>query len=246
MVHVITPVYKDVDAFDICLSSVMSQTGSEYTWHVIYDEAVNTPSDMTMFEDSVVFDNPDVHFYKNGTRKGALASFIRGATSDTVKPDDILVTLDGDDWFIRPDALSRIEEEYKDPMCWLTYGSWVSNAKGYPALLPAYKEYGFRGKPWLYTHPRTCKRWLFDLVKDEDLRDKNGDYFLYPSDIAVCLPMIEMAGLTHSRHIPEALMMYNRTSKYAMPDPVGRKANLDYILAKPPYKPLPKRPIDND
>ena len=35
---------------------------------------------------------------------------------------------------------------------------------------------------------------LFQLVKEEDLKDNNGEYFKAANDVAICLPILEMSG----------------------------------------------------
>ena len=214
-VYVISPIGMDKSALLYCKKSVEAQ---EYPvkW-------VPVPDDM---------DNPT----------GALAGFYNAAMEIT-NPDAIIVTLDGDDWFIRPDAIDRIVQEYQSPSCWMTYGSWVSNKNGYPALLPGYDKGTtmFRKMPWLCTQVRTCRKWLMDKVDPDTLIDlETGKFWRWPSDMPLWLPMLEMSTTAHAVHIPEALMMYNRSSAYAMPveSMEERNRNREKIFFMPVYQPL--------
>ena len=68
----------------------------------------------------------------------------------------------------------------------------------------------FRVAPWRATHLRTWKRWLWDLVKDDDLRDDEGRYFRVAVDLAVMIPLLELCGTRRARHISEPIYHLNR------------------------------------
>ncbi len=151
----------------------------------------------------------------NRKRLYPMANIVRAVRRSAAEPDDIIVILDGDDWFITNRALERIAFEYSDSDCWMTYGSWISNNRRVPGCWPAYPEgCDFRTAPWLATAVRTWKKWLFDLIADEDLRDRRGRYFRVTEDVACMLPMLEMSTTVHARHIAEPLMLYNRLSHH--------------------------------
>ena len=72
----------------------------------------------------------------------------------------------------------------------------------------------YRSKPWVMSHLRTFKSHLWSSIKDEDLRDGDGNYFMTTCDLAMMFPMIEMAG-ERSRFIPNILHCYNRTNPFS-------------------------------
>ena len=58
------------------------------------------------------------------------------------------------------------------------------------------------------------------------------------------LPMLEMSGTGRARHIPEVLMVYNRSSPHACVYTCREEmfANEDYIRSCPPYARLKEKP----
>ena len=153
----------------------------------------------------------------NGTRRYSMFNLIQAIRHSGAAEDDIIAVLDGDDWFATRDALRLIEEAYRRHECWMTYGSWVSNSPKMGGMWPAYPDgvEDLRRHEWLGTAVRSWKRWLWELIDDADLHDPSGGYYRVTEDQAVMLPMLEMSGLDRARHIPEALMVYNRTSPHA-------------------------------
>jgi hypothetical protein len=178
----------------------------------------------------------------NERRLYSTANLVRAVARSRARPEDIIVVLDGDDWFYTEDALQIIADTYARYDCWMTYGSWVSNVRHITGKLPAYDEgtTDFRRAEWLATAVRTWKKWLWDLINDKDLRDENGEYFPVVEDLAVMLPMLEMSGTSRAKHIPDILMLYNR----ANPACVGntKRGEMEriahYLRSKSPYQPL--------
>ena len=160
--------------------------------------------------------------------------------ADCEQPDDIVVVLDGDDWFLRDDALALIAKTYLDHDCWLTYGSWVSNVVSFPGLWPAYPAgtENFRSHRWLATAVRTWKKWLWDRTNQDDFRDESGAYFRVGEDVAAMLPMLEMSGTERAKHIDVALMLYNQANPTGAAKIMGDelRRNVAYLRSKPPCK----------
>ena len=60
----------------------------------------------------------------------------------------------------------------------------------------------------MISHLRAFYTKLFTLIKEEDLKDEDGHWFRASNDVAMYLPILEMA---HRRvnYIPEISYMYN-------------------------------------
>jgi hypothetical protein len=171
-----------------------------------------------------------------------MANVVGGINRSQAAPEDVIVILDGDDWFYTDEALQIIARTYSRAGCWLTYGSWISNKPGYRDRWPAYDDAltDFRGSTWLATAVRTWKRWLWDLIDPNDFRDENGTFVRVAEDMAAMFPMLEMSGTRRARHISDVLLVYNR----ANPNCVGNVLEEEsirvsaYLRAKPAYKRL--------
>jgi glycosyltransferase involved in cell wall biosynthesis len=192
---------------------------------------------------------PRFHLRRNRTRRYSLYNLVHSIDRSGEDPEDVIVCLDGDDWFATPDALAIIVETYRRDDCWMTYGSWQSNVVGHggnrDGLWPAYPDglTDFRGTRWLGTAVRTWKRWLWDLLRDADLRNEEGRYFRTSEDQAVMLPLLEMCGTERARHIAAPLMVYNKLPKYVVDDEIARERerNADLLGRRRPYARLEGR-----
>lgn len=144
-----------------------------------------------------------------------------GATSNIYKaahlclPEEIIVSLDGDDWVAHDLVLNHLNAVYQDPNVWLTYGQfqwWPKNVPGFchavpPQILEAgrIREYG-----WVTTALRTYYAGLYQKIKKEDLLYQDKFYSM-AGDLAIMFPMVDMAGI-HCRFINEILYIYNTES----------------------------------
>jgi glycosyltransferase involved in cell wall biosynthesis len=226
-----------------CIASIRSQSIADWEAYVTVDpcgdgthcQAVETRGD-----------DARIHILQNSIRQYSMLNLIRGIQRSKGAPEDIIVILDGDDWFATNDALRIILETYERSDCWMTYGSWVSDQGQMHGRWRAYTENtsDFRNHEWLGTGVRTWKRWLWDLIDDRDFRDRDGKYFRVTEDQAAMLPMLEMSGTGRAIHIPDVLMIYNRSSPYACVYTCRDEmyANADYLKTRPPYARLTEKP----
>jgi glycosyltransferase involved in cell wall biosynthesis len=230
-----------------CFDSVRSQSHRDWQAYVTIDPC----GDRTL-ERALLARGTDgrVFIHENAERRYAMANLISAIKRSGAEPEDIVVILDGDDWFATPDALEIIRSTYRRQDCWLTYGSWVADQNCLTGMQsgkwPPYQNgiTDFRKSDWLGTAVRTWKRWLWDLIEDRDFRDEHGRYFRVTEDQAAMLPMLEMAGTEKARHIPEVLMVYNRSTPYASGKLHYEEmiSNSTYLRAKLPYPRLVSRP----
>lgn len=203
-----------------CLESLQMQTYFYWEAFVTVDRRGDRTLERAV---ATAAGDPRIHITRNERRLYAMENLLRAVARSNAEPDDVIVILDGDDWFITDRALERIAFEHADHDCWLTYGSWISNSREHPGRWPAYPHgTDFRSAPWLGTAVRTWKKWLFDLIDDDDLRDHKGRYFRVGEDVACMFPMLEMATTLRARHIEEPLLLYNRKSHH---DPKRRLKN---------------------
>ena len=219
-----------------CLRSMQAQTVTAWRAFVTVD-----PCGDATYERAVEIAASDsrIDVVRNATRLYAMENVVRAIARSGSDPEDILIVLDGDDWFATNRALERIAREYAEHGCWLTYGSWISNARRNHGRWPAYPEgtTDFRRAEWRGTAVRTFRRWLWERIDDRDLRDDDDAYFRVVEDQAYMLPMLEMATTARARHIADVLMVYNR----ANPQCVGEvmleemRRAVAVIRARPPY-----------
>jgi glycosyltransferase involved in cell wall biosynthesis len=152
-------------------------------------------------------------YIENETNQGALCSLYQAIHS--CEDNEIIVLLDGDDWFAHSQTLTRVALEYKNPNVWLTYGQYThNNVKKYglrgccaPIEEEIIKANTYRGAPWRTSHLRTFYAKLFKLILYDDLQ-YNEKFFKVTWDLAILFPMLEMAQERHA-FIPDILYVYN-------------------------------------
>ena len=156
---------------------------------------------------------------------------------NALPPDRIVVWLDGDDW-LAPDALWRVDEMYSalDPL--LTYGQYI-HTDGRPGHCGPYDwTKPVREQPWLASHLKTFRAGLFHHLTPEDLQI-DGEWIALAVDMAVMLPMLELAGPSRVHFNPRPLMVYNRASSFeahATRSDLEREAMTEMLIRSKPRK----------
>jgi glycosyltransferase involved in cell wall biosynthesis len=227
-----------------CLASLELQTYRNWRALVTVDPCGDETYDEAL---KVAQRDRRIAVRRNLLRQYAMENLVCAIRQTSLAPEDVIVILDGDDKFNIDHALSTVAEAYNQGDCWLTYGSWVSNvperhAGKWPAY-PAGTE-DFRAAPWLATHLRTWKRWLWDLVNDDDLRDDERQYFRVAVDLAVMIPLLEISGTVRAHHINEPIYLLNREYDSRTDDHrySEQQRNDRLIRSRSPYRRRSARP----
>lgn len=152
--------------------------------------------------------------------------------------EDVIVSLDGDDWFSDNGVLSHLNEVYTEDV-WLTYGQYVPLSGGYKNYCKQISDTRTyrRSGQWVTTHLKTFRKKLWDRIKPEDFLDDSGEPLETGGDRAMMYPMIEMAGLKRIRFISRVLYVYNDLNpmNYMKTSAKLTIDVADYLMRKKPY-----------
>ncbi len=256
-IAVVCPAYQCERWAEACLKSIQAQSHAEF--HCVY---IDDCSDDGTFEAASKAVAGDQRFkvIRNQERRFPTANLRAAAAlaSEGMSPWDIIVVVDGDDWLKHERVFERVLEEYADEDCWLTYGNhellrrhWRARLRGravfgtsrYPSVV---SESGlWRYHPFNAGHLRTCRKFLWDAVREDDLKDDDGEYYWGGGDLAIVVPMLEMATGAHVRYIPESLYVYNNNHGLSEMRPETRERKILVklkIQARPRYEPLQNPP----
>lgn len=150
---------------------------------------------------------------KNEEKKYALRNLYDGINLVHPNKDDIIVTLDGDDWFNNDDVIGTLDKVYNESQCWLTYGNYVRYPTGEIGHCTKYPDYVinnglYRHDSWRASQLRTFKYGLWEKINTDDFKDEDGSFYSVAWDFAFMFPMLEMAAERHV-FIDKILYVYN-------------------------------------
>ena len=212
---IVVPTFNTENWIARCLASIATQTYREFECVVINDASDDKTKEVL---DSLEWIKNDERFQivHNEENVKALKNIVDGFNYLNAKddPESILMVVDGDDFLFSPMSLALLAQVYDQYPAILTWGNHVHHPTGGPSNcqpLPKevvddclYREYKF-----VTSHLRTFKSKLWYNIKDEDLRDDDGNYFTVGWDVAFMMPMLEMAR-ERAFFIPNILYCYNR------------------------------------
>ena len=218
---IITPSYNNIDWVEYNLASILNQT---YTnWRLFYIDDCSTDGTFEKVSE-ILKDNSQCKVIRNITNKGAAYNYIEPVRHLFPDDDEIIVHLDGDDWFFNDNVLADLDNYYNQKKCWMTYGQFVcwdgsgnvtrSFPQGtlYDDFIHRHKFY--RRDEWRASHLRTYKYFLWNNIDREDLKSKiDGEYYWHASDLAWAFPALEMCPKDKIGHVDFITHVYNSTPK---------------------------------
>lgn len=184
---------------------------------------------------------------RNGERLGSAIANQYETIHRFVPDDSVVVILDGDDRLAHPRVLRFLDRIYsaRDRAIWMTYGQFLQINCGQRGWCVAYPEkviaeHQFREFVHLPSHLRTFYAALFKRIKKRDLCDASGRFLDMSGDVAMMLPMAEMAARGHIQFVPEILYLYNDENPISDHQvDWDRQGQLNkYVRALPKYAPL--------
>jgi len=208
---IICPVYNVQTTIQKTINSILLQDYQNYRCIIINDFSIDKTLDIV---NKSVSNNSKFVAIDNEERKYSLNNIYDSINQYSNEDEEIIIILDGDDFFASKDVLSYLNDFYNTNGCWLTYGSYVNLSdmkKGsFSKQIPEYviENNLFRQHEWCTSHMRTFKSFLFKSIKKESLCDKNSNFYTITGDLAIMFPMLEMC-YDKSRYIDKILYIWN-------------------------------------
>jgi hypothetical protein len=175
-------------------------------------------------------------------KKGACRNHYEALQLIPASKDNIVIHLDGDDYFTSVNSVSIILEAYKDENIWATYGNYTSTGKSVCRPIP---QNSFRDSiifgGWGWSHPRTFRASLIPYLRESTMKDRRGNWFSSAPDVAIFCPILELSGKSRVKFIDRELVYYrihsdNEHSESKLADQVRCALELARM---PPYNELP-------
>jgi glycosyltransferase involved in cell wall biosynthesis len=239
---IVTPSYNNEKWCKSNISSVANQTYPY--WNLVYVNDASTDRTKNYIEEFVEKNHLQnkCQIIHNKKRVGAMANFYKVISK--LDPHKVVVSLDGDDRLAHDRVLEFLANVYADKNVWITYGSYKTEPSYQESLTAPFpeeviKNRSFRSYRWVASHLRTYFAKLFQCVKKRDFMWK-GSYVKSACDIAIMMPLLELAANGHIRYIPEILYLYNVNNPIS-DVVIHRKlqATIEHVIRKRlPYQPL--------
>jgi glycosyltransferase involved in cell wall biosynthesis len=208
---IIIPLYNVEKWIKICLRSVKAQSYCNFECIIIDD--ISNDNSMEIIKKEIKGDNR-FKLVVNKHKAYALKNIYDGINLSNPDDEDIIITLDGDDWLANKDVLKTLNEVYYKQNCWITYGSYAeypSKVRGkFAKKIPqeVISKAAYRSHEWCSSHLRTFKHHLWKQIRKEDLLDSEGNFYKMTWDLAFMFPMLEMSG-NRSFYIEDIVYIYN-------------------------------------
>jgi hypothetical protein len=211
---IVIPLYNTSEWIDTCIDSVKNQNYTNYQCIIVDDRSVD---DSVSIIKEKIKDDSRFLLVENTEKANALENIYRAIELSNPSPEDIVVTLDGDDWLENDNVLTKLNATYNSNDCWLTYGSYIEYPSGNVGVfaseipLEVHMDSSYRKFPWCTSHLRTFKHHLWARIDRDDLLDSEGNFYSMSGDLAIMFPMLEMSG-RKSKYIDDPMYVYNLTN----------------------------------
>jgi len=193
--HIVVPFYNAENYIEKDIRSIQDQNFKDFKVSIINDCSTDNSNKKLL---PLVENDERFQIINNKINCGALTNIINVLSKEENEPSRIIdVLLDGDDYLVANDVLDIINFTYSRTKCLLTYGSFIrkSDRKLYGRKYPlrSINKREFRKVPRFAIPLRTSRHDLYQNIDQNDLKDHNGKYYSSGWDVALMLPMLEMA-----------------------------------------------------
>ena len=210
---IVSSMYNVEEWVERTIKSVTAQNYKNYKYILVDDISTDKTVELAR---ALTYNFEHITILTNTEKKYSLRNIYEGIQALNPSPEDIIVTLDGDDWLAKPNVFNILNERYNETNCWMTYGSYLEYPSGnrgiessaYPFEQLSDPDFDFREGKWRVSHLRSFKYELFSKIKYEDFLDWNGEFYKTSIDKSFMYPMIEMAR-ERCEFIEDLLYVYN-------------------------------------
>jgi glycosyltransferase involved in cell wall biosynthesis len=210
---IISTCYNAEKYIALYLQSLLKQTHTDFKVMLIDDKS--TDSTFEIIKKTVGGDSRFI-IKQNEVNLKAVANYVNHIPLLCDNDDDVIVSIDGDDWLYCNDALEYINNIYThDKNLKLTYGQYVcasdlTNNKIISGCSKPIDKLDDIVKPGFnMSHIKTFKFGVFKQIKDEWLRRWDKKYIQRAWDQPLMLPMAFISGKESIKCVDKILYVYN-------------------------------------
>jgi len=214
--------------------SVKKQQYENYI-HIIVDDATTDDTSKIIEENK----HDKLIVYRNEENIKWVSNALQYLLNHIESEEDVIVVVDMDDWLAHENVLSTLNKIYNEKKVWLTYGNYAiydgKNINGKHIPKPLIDK-----KTGCFIHLRTFKSFLWNAIKENDLKDSSGNFVSCTYDRAIMYPMLDMCSLDKIYRFEEILYIYNSNNTLNVGKIMRQKQRelKKWFLNKPHYKEL--------
>lgn len=171
-----------------------------------------------------------------------------------INDNDILVFLDGDDFFACENVLSYLNEIYKQTNCWMTYGGMLvwNGGDDYDEPFPqnsaipevVKRERAYRRDMWRTSHLKTMRGFVWKKIDAKRDLMPDGKAMVGPDDLAIMFAALELCPPDRVYRVTEPLYIYNHSPENQQSRAFAehKATGIDYeqiVRTRQPYDRLP-------
>ena len=234
---IIMPCYNVAKWVKLNILTTMHQSYRDFRCIIIDDGSTDNTQEVV---ESTIKGDDRFEYIRNKERTGSsLKNYYTAFHNAKPEENEIVVWLDGDDWFSSVFVLDYLNSVYNSKNCWMTYGTYQMYPSGQDGShqcieLPAsvHDHHSYRSFPHIYSHLRTHRAFLFNKLEKEDLIDeRSGDFYNVATDVAYLLPMVELCGCKERIvRIPDILLILNRSNPNQASSNLEHQKNTEAII----------------
>ena len=154
---IIVPFYNVQKWIKVCIQSIKKQKYKNFHCVLVNDHS--TDKTVSIVENFIENEeNIELIRTPEKSNAGALASIYHGIEYSKPNDEDIIVILDGDDWFANENILQKLCDIYVEKKCWMTYGSYIEFPSGKRGKFSKQiskdiiEKRSFRKSEWMSSH----------------------------------------------------------------------------------------------
>lgn len=195
MLRIVTPFFNTSRYLVRCLESIRAQSIIDWRCYLYDDLSTDGSADIAA---GAIGGDPRFVLHRNTSKMWQVGNYYQFSRQAEIADDDIIITVDGDDYLPDPGVFSRVIDAYRQyPHVWLTYGQF-NRVRGGRVVKkgfcqPLENAADVRTSPWITSHLRTFRAFLMRAIPKGELMSRDG-FLSAAGDMAIMYPMIELAG----------------------------------------------------
>jgi glycosyltransferase involved in cell wall biosynthesis len=205
---ILTGFYNAEQYIERSIGSIMGQVYKDFTCYITHD--LSTDNSVNLIKEMINGDNRFILIDDNEKKLYQAGNFDKVIRNNpNISDNELLIEVDGDDYLPDSKVFSRINDLYTDDNIWIANGSfrYHNGPIGFASKQTNFDN--LRNTNFTASHIRTWRAFLWRNIREEDLKDENGNYWQWSGDLCFMFPMLEMAGEEHYRFMTDINYVYN-------------------------------------